>query len=193
LAARVKPESFRQNWQNNAASYRNRFNNVLVMTEIVPFSFDTYRFQKSGGGLIEHAPEAYVRILPPNQSPDSSPPQPSPVSLAEKNLEDFVVQQLHKIEPGLCLVERQPHTPAGRLDLLCQDALGNYVVVELKKTKGTDQVIGQILRYMGWVTEAYPQTNVRGIVIVGKKDDALLYALKAIPNVEAKEFSVNIV
>jgi len=77
--------------------------------------------------------------------------------------------------------------------LLCQDALGNYVVVELKKTKGTDQVIGQILRYMGWVTEAYPQTNVRGIVIVGKKDDALLYALKAIPNVEAKEFSVNIV
>jgi hypothetical protein len=35
--------------------------------------------------------------------------------------------------------------------------------------------------------------NIRGIVIVWKKDDALMYALKAIPNVEAKEFTVNIV
>ena len=163
------------------------------MTEIVPFSFDTYLFEKSSGGLIEHPPEAYVNVLPPNQSPKSSPTLTSRVSIAEKNLEDFVVQQLDKIEAGLCLIKRQLHTPAGRLGLLCQDTLGNYVVVELKKTQGTDQVIGQILRYMGWVTEAYPQKNVRGIVIVGKKDDALRYAIKAAPNVEAKEFTVNIV
>ena len=66
------------------------------------------------------------------------------------------------------------------------------MVVELKKTKGTDQVIGQILRYMGWVTEAYPQKKVRGIVIVGKKDEALRFALKAVSNVDAKEFTLAI-
>ena len=54
------------------------------------------------------------------------------------------------------------------------------------KTQGTDQVVGQILRYMGWVREAYPE-SVRGIIIVGKKDDALRYALKATSGIEAKE------
>jgi hypothetical protein len=53
-------------------------------------------------------------------------------------------------------------------------------------------VVGQILRYMGWAKEEYPKSNVRGIVIVGKKDDALRYAIKAAPNIEAKEFLVKI-
>jgi hypothetical protein len=61
-------------------------------------------------------------------------------------------------------------------------------VVELKKTQGTDQVVGQILRYMGWVREAYPENTVRGMIIVGKKDDALRYALKATSSIEVKEF-----
>jgi hypothetical protein len=186
----VKPESWREDWKNN--HNRRRWKNELVMAEIVPFSFDTYRFEKYGGGLIKQPPEGYVRVLPPNQSPGSSPAAPSTVSIAEKNLEDFVVQQLDKIEPGLRLVKRQLSTPAGRLDLFCQDALGNYVVVELKKSLGTDQVVGQILRYMGWAKEEYPKNNVRGIVIVGKKDDALRYAIKAVSNIEAKEFTVSI-
>src|SRR5215472_13380067 len=79
-------------------------------------------------------------------------------------------------------------TPVGRLDLLCQDAQNGYVVVELKRREGSDQVVGQRLRYMGWVMEKYPTKNVRGIVVVGKKDDALNYALKAAPNIQAKEF-----
>jgi len=162
------------------------------MTEIVPFSLDTYLFEKYTGGAIEHPPQGFVRVLPPNQPPEASPALPSRISIAEKNLEDFVVQQLDVVEAGLCLVKRQLSTAAGRLDLLCQDALGNYVVVELKKSQGTDQVVGQILRYMGWVKEEYPKSNVRGIVIVGKKDDALRYALKAAPNVEAKEFKLSI-
>ena len=162
------------------------------MTEIVPFSFDTYLFEKHGGGPIKLPPQGYVRVIPPNQPPQSSPEQPSRISVAEKTLEDFVVQQLEAIEVGLRLIERQKSTPAGRLDLLCEDARGNYVVVELKKTQGTDQVVGQILRYMGWVKEAYPQTNVRGIIVVGKKDEALRYAIKAAPDVEAKEFKLSI-
>jgi len=184
----VKPESWRQNWKSDHRSWKS----TLVMTDIVPCSFDTYLFEKYSGGLIKQPPEGFVRVLPPNQSPESSPALPSPISIAEKNLEDFVVQQLDVIETGLRLVQRQLITRAGRLDLLCQDALGNYVVVELKKSQGTDQVVGQILRYMGWVKEKYPKSNVRGIVIVGKKDDALKYAIKAAPNIEAKEFKLSI-
>ena len=52
-------------------------------------------------------------------------------------------------------------------------------MVELKKTQGTDQVVGQTLRYMGWVREEYPENKVRGVIIVPKKDEALRYALNA--------------
>jgi hypothetical protein len=55
------------------------------------------------------------------------------------------------------------------------------------KTQGTDQVVDQILRYMGWVREAYPESAVRSVIIVGKKDDALRCALKATSGVETKE------
>jgi RecB family endonuclease NucS len=90
--------------------------------------------------------------------------------LAEQNLEDFVIHQLEEIESGLKFESRQLSTPAGRLDLLCRDRDGAYVVVELKRSLGTDQVVGQILRYMGWVQECYKTNKVRGIIIVAKKD-----------------------
>jgi Endonuclease NucS len=187
----VKQEPWRQAWKNNDNNTRSRpWKNQLVMTEIVEFSFNTYLFQKYDGALIKLPPEGYVRVLSPNEASSlASPPQ---ISIAERNLEDFVVQQLDVVETGLRLIERQKSTPAGRLDLLCQDARGNYVVVELKKTRGTDQVVGQLLRYMGWAKGEYPKAKVRGIIIVGKKDDALQYAINAAPDIEAKEFTLSI-
>lgn len=186
----VKPEAWRQRWKEEQTAHA--WKSTIVMTEIVPFSFDTYRVEKFGGGLITHPPQGYVRVIPPNQPRESSLALPSRDPIDERNLGNFVVQQLDAIETGLCLISREVPTPAGRLDLLCQDALGNYVVVELKKSRGTDQVIGQILRYMGWVKEKYPTVNVRGIVIVGKIDETLRYALKAAPSIEAKEFKLSI-
>jgi RecB family endonuclease NucS len=112
--------------------------------------------------------------------------------LAERNLEDFVILQLEEIEPGLKLIKRQLSTSAGRLDILCQDRFGWYVVVELKREQGTDQVVGQILRYIGWVQENYSTDKVRGIIIVGKKNNVMSYALKAAPNIQVKEFRLTI-
>jgi hypothetical protein len=208
LAERVKPLSFRQLWESDPRERQRRWKNDLVLTEISPFSFDTLKFEKypTGSGLVTLPPRNYIRVIPPNHPvepssipqiprPSSSstrPTQPPAITLAERNLEDFVIAQLEKIEVGLRLERRQVHTPAGRLDLLCRDQQGSYVVVELKRMRGSDQVIGQILRYMGWVKEPYPNNNVRGIVIVQHKDAALQYAIKAIPNVEAKEFSLSI-
>ena len=63
-------------------------------------------------------------------------------------------------------------------------------MVELKRTQGTDQVVGQVLRYMGWLKEALHTEGVRGIVIVAKKDQALSYALMAAPNVQVNEFKL---
>jgi RecB family endonuclease NucS len=100
------------------------------------------------------------------------------------------MQQLESIEPGLQLEKRQLDTPAGRLDLLCRDANGTRVVLELKRAQGSDQVVGQIARYIGWLKHTYPGEKVRGIVIVGSKDQALVWAAKAVPDLEVKEFKI---
>lgn len=198
LSERVKPSPWLKEWAenfNDMQSYPWKF--ALAITHIEPFSCDTYGFRKHNGSPVKRPPQNYVRVKPP--SPNSHPfRQPLQASrhqrhnLAEKNLEDFVVQQLEEIETGLKLVSRQLSTAAGRLDLLCQDDLGCYVVVELKRAQGTDQVVGQILRYMGWVQENYRTEKVRGIIVVGKKDRLLSYAAKAVPNVQVKEFRLSI-
>jgi RecB family endonuclease NucS len=100
-----------------------------------------------------------------------------------------VVQYLDEIEPGLTLVDQQLATPAGRLDLLCKDATGTYVVVEIKGDQGTDRIVGQILRYMGWVKES-KGAGVRGIIVVQSRDPSLSYAIQATINIQIKEFRV---
>jgi restriction system protein len=49
-----------------------------------------------------------------------------------------------------------------------------FVVIELKKGRNSDAVIGQILRYMGWVTDKSAGSagyfNVRGIIIAKEKE-----------------------
>ena len=199
LAERVKPEPWLREWRENTNNARSHpWNNALVMTDIVPFSYDTYSFQKYDGTTVRWPPHGYVRVFPPSHTmPGGQGLIPAGTrrtvvrsSLAERNVEDFVVQQLEEIEPGLHLEERQLSTPAGRLDLLCRDADGNYVVVELKRMQGTDQVMGQVLRYMGWLMEEHVTEKIRGMVIVGRKDQLLSYAARAVPNVQVKVFKV---
>jgi hypothetical protein len=201
LGERVKPAAWRNEWTENLNGVRSRrWRNALVMTEIVPFSFDTCSFQKCDGTSVKQPPQNFIRVLPPTGLPETTGrPVGEPAvgrrqspSVAERNLEDIVIHRLEDIEPGLHLVSRQLSTPAGRLDLLCKDSKERYVVLELKRRQGTDQVVGQVLRYMGWVMTEHQTSAVRGIIIVPRSDQALMYALRAVPNVEVKEFRLQI-
>ena len=187
LAERVKPEPWRREWKENFKGIRSYpWKKTLVIARIDPFSCETKAFKKYDGGSIKLAPRSYVRVFPPEH--ELPPPKPPRKPVPEKVLEAVVMHYLEEIEPGLKLEERQLATPAGRLDLLCRDADGTYVVVEIKKSQGTDQVVGQVLRYMGWVIDAKATDNVRGIIIVQSKDRRLSYAIKAAPNVQIKEY-----
>jgi restriction system protein len=79
----------------------------------------------------------------------------------EEYLEEFVVFNFKTIFKGELVLlgddvennGQQYNTNAiGIIDILARDAKTvDYVVIELKKDKTSDVVVGQVLRYMGWV------------------------------------------
>lgn len=114
-------------------------------------------------------------------------------TLLEANLENFLAERIEQLEEGMKLIKKQLDTGVvGRLDLLCEDKEGNIVVVELKKMKAGSSIIDQIQRYMGWIMDNYLKKgqDIRGIIVVGKKDTALEYAVKANPKIQIKVFEI---
>lgn len=117
--------------------------------------------------------------------------------ISEKTLEDFLEKNLQALEDGLTLVGRQFATITGPIDLLCKDNDNHFVVVELKKGRSSDRVVGQILRYIGFIQENMLENEkqiVRGIIVGREIDKKLEMSLKAIPGVDLKlkKFDANI-
>jgi len=96
------------------------------------------------------------------------------------------------VDDLLTLVGKEYDTrEAGRIDLLCKDKNGCHVVIELKKGRSGHEVVGQTLKYMGWVQKNLSK-KVRGIIIVNEPDDKLLYAAMPIGDlVKVKYYKVN--
>jgi len=119
----------------------------------------------------------------------------------ERYLEEFIESNFDKINFGAKLelyqdeenTGRQFSTSIGRIDLLTVDhEQKEFVVIELKKGRGSDVVVGQILRYMGWVKENLAENyDVRGIIIVKELDERLEYSLKLMPKVNLFLYSVH--
>jgi len=110
----------------------------------------------------------------------------------ENDLRDFLADNVSLIEKGLVLIKKEFDTgEVGRIDLLCKDKRNAHVVVELKKGRKSDEVVGQTLRYLGWVKKKFG-SKVRGIIIVNEPDERLEYALGPLDNlVELKFYKVN--
>lgn len=118
----------------------------------------------------------------------------------ERLLEDFLEKNLLHIEKGLKLYHdendipgRQYPTDVGTIDLLCVDNDKNFVVIEIKKEKGSDKTIGQITRYMGWIKENLANNEeVRGIIVVHDIDEKLEYSASVLSKVEVKYYKIDL-
>lgn len=132
----------------------------------------------------------------------ASEAQPGSTKFAlEQDLQRYLADNLHIIEPGLTLFEDEDirgfEYPAGggrRIDILAVDKAGGFVVLELKVEKGYDRVVGQLLRYMNWVRKelAEPGQRVRGIIVCRTMSEDLRLACASIPNVELLEYQLSV-
>jgi len=120
----------------------------------------------------------------------------------EKYLEDFIVSNFDTILKGLLHIYEDAHgndgqqygTDIGPIDILAVDAKSNaFVVIELKKGRPSDQVVGQVLRYMGWVKKNLCKEGqgVKGLVICREPDPKLSYALQMTTNIDVRYYSVS--
>lgn len=84
-------------------------------------------------------------------------------------------------------------TPIGRIDLLARHKREpRWLVIELKREKSSDAVVGQVLRYMGWVQRHLVEDDeaVEGLVVATEGDPQLHYALDVVPTVSFKSYEV---
>ena len=84
-------------------------------------------------------------------------------------------------------------TLVGKIDLLARAKNGNgWLVIELKKGKSSDVVVGQVLRYMGWVRAHLAQSGepVRGMIISAEHDSKLVYAVSATSDLSYMAYEV---
>jgi endonuclease len=116
----------------------------------------------------------------------------------ERDLRNYLVKNLGIIERGLRQYEEEGITgiefPVGGrfIDILALDQGGRYVVIELKVSRGYDRVIGQLLRYMGWVEKNMePSQPVRGIIVANEITEDLKLATTHIRDVRLVEYKIS--
>lgn len=116
----------------------------------------------------------------------------------EKDLQNFLSKNLHQIEAGLRLYEEEDITgiefPVGNrcIDILALDKDNNYVVIELKVSRGYERVVGQLLGYMAWIRKNHADVgqHVRGTIIAREISEDLLLACSEVPNIALYEYQL---
>lgn len=135
-------------------------------------------------------------------STDETIEDPSIFAL-EKHLEDFLVQNWHHTELGKHYniyeeegetVGQQYPSDTGPIDILAiSKDKKEILVVELKKGRVSDVVVGQIQRYMGYVQEELAEDNqkVRGVIIAFEDDVKIHRALSVTTNIDFYTYKIH--
>jgi restriction system protein len=121
----------------------------------------------------------------------------------EKHLEDFLIQNWSQTELGKRynifeedgeFVGQQYPSDTGPIDILAiSKDKKEILVVELKKGRASDSVVGQIQRYMGYVMEELAEKGqtVKGVIIALEDDLRIRRALSVTNNIEFYRYQVS--
>lgn len=133
---------------------------------------------------------------------DETVQDPSVFAL-EEHLEEFLIKNWEQTEIGKKydvyqedgeLVGQQYPSDTGPIDILAiSKDKKELLVVELKKGRASDNVVGQIQRYMGFVLDelAEDDQKVKGIIIALDDDQRIKRALSVTQNIEFYRYQVS--
>ena len=155
--------------------------------------------------ITEHANELEA-LLAGSRPPviiatDETIEDPSRFAL-EKHLEDFLVQNWKSVELGKHydiyeedgeMVGKQYPSDTGPIDILAiSKDKKELLVVELKKGRASDVVVGQVQRYMGYAKEELAEQGqtVRGVIIASEEDVKIRRALSVTQNIDFYTYKV---
>ena len=155
---------------------------------------------------ITHHHEEIEKLLGVALSPklvvtDASVEDPASFAL-EEHLEDFLVKNWPHTELGkdYDIYEedgekaQQYQTDTGPLDILAiSKDRKRLLVVELKKGRASDAVVGQTLRYMSFVQDELAESGqtVWGVIIAHEDDQRIRRALAMIPTITFYRYQVS--
>ena len=147
---------------------------------------------------ITHQSPPSISDMPENEPKEDNEVSGSSEFAYEHDLRDYLAKNLHLVEAGLKLYQEEGITgiefPVGGrfIDILAVDSNGDYVVIELKVSKGYDRVVGQILRYIGWIEKYQVEEgkSVRGIIIANTITNDLKLACTKLPFIRLMEYAL---
>lgn len=123
----------------------------------------------------------------------------------ESQLENFLIENWNSISEFKDLelisdvdgeiISQQYRVEIGRIDILARDKSSkDYVIIELKKNRATEWVVGQIRKYLGWIKKnlAYKEgVGVRGVIIVPTGSPDLEYAVMGQDDIKVFTYKIN--
>ncbi len=81
----------------------------------------------------------------------------------ERDLQEALAAAPTTLGENLTLVKREWPTEVGPVDLMCKDAAGGWVAVEIKRV-GTIDAVEQLTRYLGFIRADPAKADCRGIL-----------------------------
>lgn len=121
----------------------------------------------------------------------------------EEHLEAFLVKNWEKtpLAKDFAIFEeegeqvgQQYSTDAGIIDILAVSRdKKRILIIELKRGRVSDVVVGQVLRYMGYVREqiAEPNQTVEGVIIGLEDDQKLKWAISSVPSISFYRYKID--
>lgn len=188
--------------------HRRRVNWYPKVVERSSFS-DAFQKSTARGVIVQvtdYADEIETLVAgskPPTiVSNDDTIEDPSVFAL-ETHLEDFLVKNWNNtllgdeyeiVEEEGELVGQQFPTDTGAIDILAVSKdKKTLLVIELKKGRASDRVVGQILRYMGYLKDelAEPDQKVKGLIIALEDDQRIRRALAVTQHIEFYRYEIS--
>ncbi len=106
----------------------------------------------------------------------------------ERDLQMALRRNIEQLEPGLTISDddKEQIVPSGRINITARDRDGTTVVIELKAGAADRDAIGQILAYMGDLTDK--GAKVRGILIAREFAPRAVSAAQVVPSLHLVQY-----